>query len=84
VTSSSQNALEKVLRFLDKLEDAKIWYRLYHIRDSILVLLAVPGEHWEVEFFSDAHVEIERFRSTGPVDSDESVLDTLFTEDAGP
>jgi hypothetical protein len=82
VTSSSQIVLEKRLRFLDKLEDAKISYRLDHIRDSVLVELAVPGERWEVEFFPDGHVETERFRGTGTVDRDASVLDTLFTEDA--
>ncbi|MBA2447026.1 MAG: hypothetical protein H0V51_03270 [Chloroflexi bacterium] len=68
-----------LLRFLDQLELAKIAYRLERIRDSIMVVVAVPGERWEVEFFDDGQVEIERFFSTGTIEGDD-VLDRLVTE----
>lgn len=67
----------KALAFLDRLEKAHIWYRLEHVRDSLVVTISVPGERWEVEFFADDHVEVERFTSSGSIES-EAALDELF------
>ena len=62
------NPLTKLLAFLNRLEAAKIAFGLKHLRDdSITVIVSVPGARWEVEFFDDAHVEIEIFRSDGGV-----------------
>jgi hypothetical protein len=72
------NAFNKLLAFLDHLEEAKIPYRLEHIRDSVMISLAVPGQRWEIEFFDDGHTEIERFISQGTIES-EDILDSLFT-----
>jgi len=36
------------------------------------------NERWEVEFFADGSVEIERFVSTGEIDSDPARLEELF------
>ncbi|MBI5029643.1 MAG: hypothetical protein HZB51_03895 [Chloroflexi bacterium] len=69
--------MHKLLEFLNQLEQAKIDYRLAHIRDSILVALVIPGERWEVEFFEDGHVEFERFVSDGRIE-DESTLNRLI------
>ena len=74
-----RSSLGALLRFLDQLELAKIAYRLERIRDSIMVVVAVPGERWEVEFFDDGQVEIERFFSTGTIEGDD-VLDRLVAE----
>ena len=74
-----RSSLGALLRFLDQLELAKIAYRLERIRDSIMVVVAVPGERWEVEFFDDGQVEIERFFSTGMIEGDD-VLARLVTE----
>jgi len=71
------NPLTKLLVFLDKLEEQKIWYRLAHIRDSIMVITAIPGERWEIEFFEDGHVEVERFISPGKIE-DEDILSVLM------
>jgi len=46
-----------------------------------MILLSIPGEHWEVEFFEDGHVEIERFIGQG-VGGDESDLERMLTEQA--
>lgn len=73
----ARNSLHKLLEFLNQLEQAKIDYRLAHIRDSILVALVIPGERWEVEFFEDGHVEFERFVSDGRIE-DESTLNRLI------
>lgn len=79
MTTTTQTAMEKLLAFLDRLEEDKLWYRLVHVRDSIMVRVSVPGEIWEVEFFTDGHVEIERFISTGTIE-DEDALERLFAE----
>lgn len=43
-----------------------------------MIQIAVPGERWEVEFFPDDGVEVERFRSDGTM-GDHTELDLLFT-----
>lgn len=64
MTTTTQSSLAKLLSFLDSLEHGKIHYRLAHVRDSLMVEIDVPGEKWEVEFFDDGEIEIERFVST--------------------
>lgn len=71
--------MNKLIDFLDRLERNKIYYRLNKIRDGILVETAVPGERWEVEFFADGEVQVERFITTGEI-SDESELEKLFLD----
>jgi hypothetical protein len=69
--------MSRLLRFLDQIEEAKIAYRLEHVRDSIMIVAAVPGERWEIEFMEDGEVEIERFTSEG-VSADQALLDSLL------
>ena len=59
--------MQSLLEFLRRLEESKIWYRLERVRDALMVEVAVPGERWEVEFFPDEHVEVERFVSDGEI-----------------
>jgi hypothetical protein len=73
------NSPATLLAFLDRLEKAGVAYRLEHIRDSIMVIAAVPGERWEIEFFEDCRVEFERFVSTGSIE-DETTLESLLAE----
>ena len=70
----------KLLNFLDALESNNIYFRLNHIRNSILVEVAIPGERWEVEFLDDDTVEVERFVSDGVI-RDEKILERLFNAD---
>jgi len=71
--------LKRLIEFLNKLEDLKIFYRLNKVRDAIMVEIAVPGERWEVEFMQDNKVVIERFRSDGIL-KDEKELEVLFRD----
>jgi hypothetical protein len=66
MTSAKQtNSLQKLLGFLDELERRKIFFRLERARsEAIMVLVDIPGERWEIEFFADGEVEVETFRST--------------------
>jgi len=75
-----ENTLGKLLAFLDQLEKHNIYYRLDHVRDSLMVLVAVPGQRWEIEFFEAGHVEVEIFTSAGNRLEDESALERLISE----
>jgi len=76
---------EYVNRFLKKLEEAHIWYSIDKpLPDSIQVLVVVPGERWEIDFFFDDGVEcsniwVEKFKSDGTIfDRDE--IEILFKD----
>ncbi|ACC82008.1 hypothetical protein [Nostoc punctiforme] len=68
----------KLVTFVNQLEQEKISYTLAHNRDeTIMVNVAVAGERWEVEFFEDGSVEVERFISNGEINGEE-VFSELF------
>ena len=69
--------MNELIDFLDRLEECAIYYQLNKIRDSILVEVTVPGQRWEVEFFSDGHIEVEKFISDGEIFGKEE-LKALF------
>jgi hypothetical protein len=74
--------MEKLLAFIQRLDEAGIHHSLLSSRaDAILIDAHVPGQRWEIEFFADGHVEIERFYSDpeGVLD-DEALLDVLIEE----
>lgn len=74
----------KFVAFLEELEQQEISYTLAHHREeAIMVLIAMPGERWEVEFMSDGSVEVEKFVSTGEI-FDAKSLDELFARYADP
>ena len=83
MTTKVRNELSKVLNFLDELKRQKIAYQLEHVRDSIMVIASVPGERWEIEFFDDGHVEVERFQSAGNIENEE-VLEDLIAQYGDP
>lgn len=69
----------KLLSFLQELEKRKIYFNLEKVRDSIMVAVTVPGQRWEIEFFDDGHIEIEKFVSIGTI-FDEKEISVLFNE----
>lgn len=72
------NNFRKLTRFLKRLEDKKIFYKLDIVRnDYIMVEVAIPRQRWEVEFSPDGDVVVERFKSFDDV-ADEKLLDHLF------
>lgn len=77
MNTATKSSFGKLLDFLGRLDAARINYRLNHVRDSVMVEAAIPGERWEVEFFEDGRVEVERFLSPGDID-DERALERLF------
>jgi hypothetical protein len=80
VQQMKEDQFDKLLNFLDRLNRAKIFYRLAGDRfDALSVEIAVPGEHWEVDFLRDGEIEVERYCSPGHID-DESALAELFAK----
>ncbi len=77
------DAFRSILDLLRRLEEAKIWYEMRHIRDEALMIeVALPGQRWEIEFVEyddEVQIEVERFVSNGRID-DESALDELFAK----
>ena len=74
----SDKVFNKLMRFLDHLEQRGISYSLARPRDeAMMVSVAVPGERWEIEFLGDGSVEVERFISNGEIYGEE-VLSVLF------
>jgi hypothetical protein len=72
------NGFDKLISFLQSLEKQTIDYSLAHHRDeAMMVIVAVPGERWEIEFFSDGSVEVEKFVSNGGIAGEEA-LNELF------
>ena len=70
--------MQKLFDFLNKLDEMNLAYAVEHNRnEAVMILIAVPGQRWEVEFFADDHVEVEVFESTGGVEGEER-LKELF------
>ena len=76
------NSFQKLLDFLNKLDEAEITYSIEHNRDeTVMVVVSVLDERWEVEFFADGEVEVEVFYASTEEDLEgEEALDRLFDE----
>ncbi len=73
------SAMEKLLDFCAVLDHRKARYELSVARpEAVMVSLAVPGERWEIEFFSDGRIELERFVSQGVADAGPAELDAAL------
>ncbi len=65
-TRFSMDIYKRLLEFLSELEQAHIHYTLEHNREeAIMVLAAVPMQHWEIEFYADGHIETDIYVSNG-------------------
>jgi hypothetical protein len=53
------NALEQLLEFISRLQDSNIDFTLHCVRDAIMVAIVSPRTYYEVEFFSDGHIEVQ-------------------------
>jgi hypothetical protein len=48
------------------------------VRDEALMMsVAVPGERWEIEFFDDGTIELERFVSQGVAEAPSALAELL-------
>jgi hypothetical protein len=77
---SRDSVFGRLLDFLNRLDQANAWYRLGHTRpESVMVEVALPSWHWEVEFMADGAVEIERYQSLAGVEDKPTLLEDLLT-----
>jgi len=73
------NTMDNLLAFCAALNQRRAHYELLVVRpEAVMVLLSVPGERWEIEFFLDGHIELERFVSQGVDDAGSAELDTAL------
>jgi len=73
-----KSVFNQLLAFLAELEEGKINYTLAHQRDDAMMIVAVvPGERWEIEFFDDGSVEVERFISNGAIYGENALSELL-------
>jgi hypothetical protein len=71
-------AFEKASELCRELDVRRVPYALNFARpEALMVSVAIPGERWELEFFEDGHVELERFVSTG-VEADAGAPEKLL------
>ena len=69
---------DRLLDLIAKLRAAKIHFTNTSVRDDAIMLeVAVPGEHWEIELMQSGAIETEKYKSDGTI-HDESALSDLF------
>jgi hypothetical protein len=65
-----------VNQFIRELDASKTHYALTSVREgAVMLLVTLPGERWEIEFFDDREPEIEVFRSDGCIFGPEKLAD---------
>ncbi len=73
------SVMERLLAFCTELSKRRAHFDLLVVRpEAIMVLLSVPGERWEIEFFPDGHIELERFVGQGVADAGSADLDAAL------
>jgi hypothetical protein len=76
--TTRRQLMEAFLSFLQTLTYHSLTYELRHSRPmALMVTVFVPGHRYEVEFFGDGHVEIERFSSSGEIGGEELIPEIL-------
>lgn len=68
----------KIFEIISDLQISKISFSLEITReDAITVLVAVPGQRWEIDVFKDGEVDVEVFRSNGDIFGREQLSDMI-------
>ena len=83
MSGADKDAPGSLLGFIGQLRKAGISYRLHTVRDAVMVVVNVPGERWEMEFFEDGEVEVERFVSQGVDGATPEALGAMIEEHGG-
>ena len=71
-------ALSKAAEFCRELDRRNVAYELRIVRDEALMMsVPLPGERWEIEFFDDGRIELERFVSQGVAEAPSALAELL-------
>jgi hypothetical protein len=77
---AEETPFDRFLDFIRACKDVRAWYRIESIRDNtVMVLSKLPGQYWEIEFFDNGELEIERYFSPGKIETNEDLLDDLIS-----
>jgi len=69
-----------IFAFLEELKKRHIYFKLDTDREeTVMVMVFVPGQYWECEFFEDGHLEVEIYKSDGKILGEEA-LKTLYAD----
>lgn len=83
---TEHDPFHKFLAFVRLVQQAGHPYTIKCVRDALMVVVEVPDQRWEVEFFANGDVELERFYSMGRADRatlDADIEEALSWEDEG-
>jgi len=70
----NENFLEKVLELLRRLKQAKIYCKLAHNQeDAIAIEVAVPGQRWEIDCYTNGMINVEIFKSSGTIRNQDAI-----------
>lgn len=61
------NAFDQMLEFIFALQRENIHFTLKCQREAIMVVVPSPSSYFEVEFFSEGHIEVQEFGRAGGV-----------------
>jgi hypothetical protein len=76
----SDNELKRILELLNRLDAAKIHFRLARNQEeAISIEVAVPGQRWEIDCYANGRIDVEVFKSDGSI-RDASAIDELFRD----
>jgi hypothetical protein len=79
----THGAFERLLAACRALDERRFRYELHVARpDAVTLTVVLPGEYWEIEFFSDGTIERERFVSQGVEDCPTAIDEVLRALDA--
>lgn len=84
MTGEPENAMEKLLAFVQELDRRRIFRRLASVRDAVMVELYLPRARREVEFFADGHCgsrDLPKRRRVLSHTDAEAALQRLFKDD---
>lgn len=71
-------ALSKATEFRRELDRRHVVYEFRIVRDDALMMsVALPGQRWEIEFFDDGRIELERFVSQGVAEAPSALAELL-------
>ncbi len=75
------NMFQKLIDFLNRLDEAGLTYTLEHNRDdTIMVVVSRDNERWEVEYAVNGDVDVEVFYSDEDDLEDEEAIERLFDD----
>jgi len=79
------NGMEQLLTFIARLKEAKIQFALDCQREAIMVTVVTPLAYYEVEFFADGEIDVQRFMAE-PLEGMtlEEITNVVIDEMTGP